>query len=69
MTSVTLFDNGDFSQLAYLVPTPSGPYQLKFTTKLQSSRHPHEERTALTMILDAKGLEALKHLVQAGVVK
>ena len=69
MTSVMLFDNGDFSQHAKLVCTSNGTHQLKFTTRLKSSRHPDEERIAFSLNLDDQGLIQIRSLLQAGEFK
>lgn len=61
----TLFDNGDFSLYAQLVPVPTQQdgHSLTITSRRQESRNPHEEQVRFFACLDRTGLENLQSLI------
>jgi hypothetical protein len=67
----TIFDNGDFSLHAQLVPvsSPQGGHAFTITSQRQESRNPHEEHVRFFACLDREGLEDLSELIQRALNK
>lgn len=61
----TLVDRADFVYVADLdpVPTPAGLFSLRISTVWRQAKVPTDERVQLDLLLDRKGLEALRELV------
>jgi hypothetical protein len=62
----TLVDRADFVYVADLepVPAPAGLYSLRISTVWRQAKVPTDERVGLELLLDRKGLEALRELVE-----
>ena len=66
--SASLLDNGDYSCLAELRPSPgSGPdhHHLCISSRWRGARQPNESQTKLSIHLDRQGLLELRRLIDA----
>lgn len=63
----TIFDNGDFSLHASIVPvsSPKNGHALTITSQRKESRNPTEEQVRFFTCLDNDGLQSLLTLIQS----
>lgn len=62
----SIFDNGDFSLCAQLVPvsSPRGGLALTITSQRKESRKPEDEQVKFFACLDREGVQSLGDLIQ-----